>query len=84
MKILTSEIIILFFFFFFIHACGEKLVTFLPLMQSIFSLIVLCVVEMSELLFECYHVPSVLYGVDSLFSLYKNHPTPGIYEILFV
>lgn len=27
---------------------------------------------MSELLFECYAVPSVCYGVDSLFSFYKN------------
>lgn len=31
---------------------------------------------MSELLFECYHVPQVAYGVDSLFSLYQNHPEP--------
>nr|XP_006818942.1 PREDICTED: actin-related protein 5-like [Saccoglossus kowalevskii] len=29
---------------------------------------------MSELLFECYHVPKVAYGVDSLFSLYYNQP----------
>ena len=29
---------------------------------------------MSELLFECYHVPSVAYGVDGLFSLYANIP----------
>jgi actin-related protein 5 len=27
---------------------------------------------MSELLFECYQVPSVCYGVDSLFSYYGN------------
>lgn len=27
---------------------------------------------MSELLFECYQVPSICYGVDSLFSYYKN------------
>ena len=33
--------------------------------------------EMSELLFECYHVPQVAYGNDALFSLYKNHPKPG-------
>lgn len=33
--------------------------------------------EMSELLFECYGIPKVTYGVDSLFSLYKNHPQPG-------
>ena len=33
--------------------------------------------EMSELLFECYHVPKVAYGVDALFSLLNNHPNPG-------
>eukprot|EP01135_Chromosphaera_perkinsii_P007197 Nk52_evm5s745 gene=Nk52_evmTU5s745 len=27
---------------------------------------------MSELLFECYDIPSVCYGVDSLFSFYQN------------
>ena len=32
------------------------------------------IAEMSELLFECYHVPSVAYGVDSLFSLQYNQP----------
>ena len=32
---------------------------------------------MSELLFECYHVPSVTYGIDAMFSLHKNHPCPG-------
>uniref|UniRef100_A0A1B0D501 Uncharacterized protein n=2 Tax=Phlebotomus papatasi TaxID=29031 RepID=A0A1B0D501_PHLPP len=30
---------------------------------------------MSELLFECYDVPSVCYGVDSLFSLRENQPS---------
>jgi actin-related protein 5 len=29
---------------------------------------------MSELLFEAYQVPSVTYGIDSLFSLYANGP----------
>jgi actin-related protein 5 len=29
---------------------------------------------MSELLFESYQVPSVTYGIDSLFSLYANGP----------
>uniref|UniRef100_A0A1B0GLC5 Actin-related protein 5 n=1 Tax=Lutzomyia longipalpis TaxID=7200 RepID=A0A1B0GLC5_LUTLO len=29
---------------------------------------------MSELLFECYDVPSVCYGVDSLFSVRENQP----------
>ena len=28
--------------------------------------------EMNELLFECYNIPSVFYGVDSLFSLFEN------------
>jgi len=32
---------------------------------------------MSELLFECYNVPSVAYGIDSLFSLYHNFPVTG-------
>ena len=32
---------------------------------------------MSELLFECYHIPKVAYGVDALFSLLNNHPNPG-------
>lgn len=29
-------------------------------------------VEMNELLFECYGVPSVTFGIDSLFSFYAN------------
>jgi actin-related protein 5 len=29
---------------------------------------------MSELLFEAYQVPSVTFGIDSLFSLYANGP----------
>lgn len=29
---------------------------------------------MSELLFECYGVPSVCYGVDGIFSFRYNHP----------
>ena len=32
---------------------------------------------MSELLFECYHVPSVCYGVDALFSFFHNYPDAG-------
>ncbi|KAH9503315.1 Nuclear actin-protein involved in chromatin remodeling [Bulinus truncatus] len=39
---------------------------------------------MSELLFECYHVPQVAYGVDSLFSLYYNHPSPESADALVV
>lgn len=30
--------------------------------------------DVEELLFECYQVPSVLFGVDSLFSLFYNQP----------
>eukprot|EP00049_Salpingoeca_infusionum_P012587 m.231177 g.231177 ORF g.231177 m.231177 type:complete len:731 (-) comp15216_c0_seq1:2435-4627(-) len=30
--------------------------------------------RMNELLFECYQVPSVAYGVDALFSHFYNHP----------
>ncbi|KAL9988638.1 hypothetical protein ACROYT_G003104 [Oculina patagonica] len=33
-----------------------------------------CRQSMSELLFECYNVPSIAYGIDSLFSLYHNFP----------
>ncbi|OWK03368.1 hypothetical protein Celaphus_00007975 [Cervus elaphus hippelaphus] len=29
---------------------------------------------MSELLFECYGIPKVAYGIDSLFSFYHNNP----------
>ncbi|XP_060598270.1 actin-related protein 5-like [Ruditapes philippinarum] len=36
-----------------------------------------CRQQMSELLFECYGIPKVTYGIDSLFSLFKNHPQPG-------
>ncbi|CAH1787781.1 unnamed protein product, partial [Owenia fusiformis] len=36
-----------------------------------------CRLQMSELLFECYGVPEICYGVDSLFSLYNNLPQPG-------
>ncbi|KAK3728451.1 hypothetical protein RRG08_017251 [Elysia crispata] len=39
---------------------------------------------MSELLFECYHVPQVSYGVDSLFSLYYNHPNPQTADALIL
>ena len=28
---------------------------------------------MNELLFECYSVPRVAYGIDALFSLASNH-----------
>lgn len=30
--------------------------------------------SMSELLFECYQVPQVLYGIDGLYSFHYNHP----------
>lgn len=29
---------------------------------------------MSELLFECYGIPKVAYGIDSLFSFYHSKP----------
>lgn len=32
---------------------------------------------MTELLFEGYSVPSVSYGIDSLFSFYANSATPN-------
>jgi actin-related protein 5 len=32
---------------------------------------------MNELLFECYHVPQVVFGIDSLYSLYYNQPMQG-------
>ncbi|CAG2244814.1 ACTR5 [Mytilus edulis] len=32
-----------------------------------------CRQQMSELLFECYNVPQVTYGIDAMFSLYANH-----------
>ncbi|KAK3087425.1 hypothetical protein FSP39_005792 [Pinctada imbricata] len=35
-----------------------------------------CRQQMSELLFECYHVPQVSFGVDAMFSWYRNHPSP--------
>jgi actin-related protein 5 len=35
---------------------------------------------MSELLFECYHVPQVTYGIDAMFSLYANHDKIGLYH----
>lgn len=34
-----------------------------------------CRQQMSELLFECYNVPQVTYGVDAMFSLYANQDT---------
>ncbi|XP_052220577.1 actin-related protein 5-like isoform X2 [Dreissena polymorpha] len=43
-----------------------------------------CRQQMSELLFECYQVPKVCYGIDSLFSLYKNHPNPSSADAMVV
>lgn len=38
---------------------------------------------MSELLFECYNVPQVAYGIDSLFSFYGYNPRPkGLYGLV--
>lgn len=36
-----------------------------------------CRALMNELLFECYSVPMVSYGVDSLFSFYNDNPDPN-------
>ncbi|XP_074654369.1 actin-related protein 5-like [Tubulanus polymorphus] len=33
-----------------------------------------CRQQMSELLFECYHIPELVYGIDALYSLYNNSP----------
>ncbi|OLL25639.1 Actin-like protein arp5 [Neolecta irregularis DAH-3] len=33
---------------------------------------------MTEMMFECYQVPSLTYGIDSLFSFYANDGTDGI------
>nr|XP_042906536.1 actin-related protein 5 isoform X2 [Parasteatoda tepidariorum] len=38
---------------------------------------------MSELLFECYNVPSVAYGIDSLFSFYNYRPKiTGVFGLI--
>ena len=40
---------------------------------------------MSELLFECYSVPEICYGVDSLFSLHENvDETSGTKDALII
>ncbi len=44
------------------------------IIKSKFSVIFLLGLAMNELLFECYGVPKVSYGVDGLFSLYRNQP----------
>ncbi|TRY79138.1 hypothetical protein TCAL_09044 [Tigriopus californicus] len=36
-----------------------------------------CREMMNELLFECYNIPQIAYGVDSLFSFHKNAQTRG-------
>ncbi|XP_064632703.1 actin-related protein 5-like [Lineus longissimus] len=36
-----------------------------------------CRQQMSELLFECYHVPQIAYGVDAMFSFYNNYENSG-------
>ena len=38
---------------------------------------------MSELLFECYHVPKLAFGVASLFSFYQNFPDSGNVEKMY-
>ncbi|KAK2505058.1 hypothetical protein MC885_016949 [Smutsia gigantea] len=39
---------------------------------------------MSELLFECYRIPKVAYGIDSLFSFYHNRPKNTISSGLII
>ncbi|XP_036273652.1 actin-related protein 5 isoform X3 [Pipistrellus kuhlii] len=39
---------------------------------------------MSELLFECYRIPKVAYGIDSLFSFYHNKPKTSISSGLII
>ena len=39
---------------------------------------------MSELLFECYGVPAVCYGVDSLFSYYYNTKSVPLNDALIL
>ncbi|XP_041369195.1 actin-related protein 5-like [Gigantopelta aegis] len=43
-----------------------------------------CRQQMTEMLFECYHIPQVVYGVDSLFSFYYNHPQAATGDALIV
>lgn len=38
--------------------------------------------SMNELLFECYHVPQVTYGIDSLYSLYYNQHSAKKYALI--
>ncbi|KAK2116974.1 Actin- protein 5 [Saguinus oedipus] len=39
---------------------------------------------MSELLFECYRIPKVAYGIDSLFSFYHNKPRKSMCSGLII
>ncbi|XP_002710815.2 actin-related protein 5 [Oryctolagus cuniculus] len=39
---------------------------------------------MSELLFECYGIPKVAYGIDSLFSFYHNMPKKAVSSGLII
>ncbi|CAH6776872.1 Actr5 [Phodopus roborovskii] len=39
---------------------------------------------MSELLFECYRIPKVAYGIDSLFSFYHNMPKNALSSGLII
>ncbi|ESP04525.1 hypothetical protein LOTGIDRAFT_136147, partial [Lottia gigantea] len=40
--------------------------------------------QMSELLFECYHIPQVTYGVDSMFSFYYNQPVKDMSNAVII
>lgn len=44
--------------------------------DKFFLTIVFFFLVMSELLFECYNVPSICYGVDSLFAYHYSQPEP--------
>jgi len=44
----------------------------------------MCCSEMSELLFECYCVPRVAYGIDALFSYCYNADPPSDYDALIL
>ncbi|KAI0238364.1 Actin-related protein 5 [Lamellibrachia satsuma] len=43
-----------------------------------------CRQQMSELLFECYHVPSVLFGIDAMFSLQDSQSDKASLDSLVV
>lgn len=50
----------------------RKCKCFIQLVSSFYNTLFICFTVMSELLFECYDVPSICYGIDSLFALKHN------------